>query len=65
MFFRAIPRRTFSVQQFDASKDYYRLLNLSKGASKADIKKKFYQLAKQYHPDSNDKQTTAEQEKFK
>ncbi len=38
---------------FNASKDYYRTLNLPSNASQADIKKSFRELAKKYHPDSS------------
>ena len=34
-----------------ATKDYYNLLGIDKGASKDDIKKAFYKLAAKYHPD--------------
>ena len=44
-------------------RDYYEVLGLQKGASEAEIKKAFRQMAKKYHPDVN-KEPGAE-EKFK
>jgi len=45
-------------------KDYYKLLNVDKKASEADIKTAFKKLAREYHPDVNPNDKVAE-EKFK
>jgi molecular chaperone DnaJ len=34
-------------------KDPYKLLDVGKSATQAEIKKAYYQLAKKYHPDKN------------
>jgi molecular chaperone DnaJ len=43
------------------SKDYYKILDVEKGASGEEIKKAFRKLAHQYHPDKK----TGDEEKFK
>ena len=45
-------------------KDYYKILQVDKGASKQDIKRSYRNLARQYHPDKNPDNKPAE-EKFK
>jgi len=50
-----VPRLTSrpSLCAARGADDYYKVLGVEKGASDAEVKKAFYQKAKQYHPDSN------------
>src|SRR2546430_3106398 len=57
-FFREI--RLMSVDY----KDYYKILGVDKNASQKDIQKAYRKLARQYHPDVNPDDKSAE-EKFK
>lgn len=47
-----------------SKRDYYEILEVGKGASDTDIKKAYRKLAKKYHPDVNQGDSTAEA-KFK
>ena len=55
--------RKFSIgQDFDHEKDYYKILGVGPKASEPEIKRAYYKLAQEYHPDKTGGQT---QEKFK
>ena len=47
----------------ETKRDFYEVLGLQKGASDADIKKAFRQMAKKYHPDLNPGDKEAEKPK--
>mmetsp|Transcript_31842 Transcript_31842/g.77178 ORF Transcript_31842/g.77178 Transcript_31842/m.77178 type:complete len:481 (+) Transcript_31842:114-1556(+) len=55
-------RRSFSSNA--SKRDFYEVLGVSKSANKGEIKKAYFQLAKQYHPDTNSGDETAA-DKFK
>ncbi|VDM98693.1 unnamed protein product [Thelazia callipaeda] len=46
-------KSAFHSSNVRSKRDYYEILGLKKGASAKDIKKAYYKLAKQYHPDVN------------
>ena len=46
------------------NRDYYKILGITTKTPKKDIKKKYRELAKKYHPDSNQGSKEAE-DKFK
>jgi len=56
-----LPFLQYSIQTM--SKDYYKVLGVSKGASDDEIKKSYRKLAMKYHPDKNS--SPGAEEKFK
>ena len=59
------PRlQLFSTASFNKQRDYYRDLGVTQHASHSEIKRKFYELAKKHHPDSNQSKASDE-ERFK
>ena len=53
LFYRSTHYIRDQVPNFDVTKDYYKTLGVSKNSSDSEIKKEYYRLAKEYHPDSN------------
>ncbi|CAM9545862.1 unnamed protein product [Ectocarpus sp. 4 AP-2014] len=50
---RCIPARQFHSTRPAEKRDFYDVLGVTKGADKSEVKKKYFQLAKKYHPDQN------------
>jgi len=48
-------QQLLSTRPFSSAskRDFYEVLGVGKGADKAEIKKSYFKLAKQYHPDTN------------
>jgi len=56
--------RLFHASNKRDKKDYYDVLGVPKTANARDIKKAYYKLAKEYHPDTTEKKDAATTKKF-
>lgn len=46
-------QRAFRASNVMSKKDFYSTLNVGKGATQDEIKKAYFKLAKEFHPDVN------------
>lgn len=51
-------RRPYYNNEFDFSKDYYKILGVSSNSTDKEIKAAYHKLARKYHPDLNQGKTT-------
>ena len=51
--FAKAARRNYRRSRILEKRDYYEALGVTKSATKAEIKKKYFELAKKFHPDVN------------
>ena len=58
-------RNFATTAQFSRDVDYYKVLGIKSSATKAEIKKVYYALAKKHHPDAVKGKSRANEDKFK
>ena len=51
---RSLGHSSFILKINNSYHNYYDVLEVEHGASQMEIKRKFYELAKKYHPDNQD-----------
>ncbi|CAF4384199.1 unnamed protein product [Rotaria sp. Silwood2] len=62
--FSTTHSRSFHTSNKRDKKDYYDVLGVPKTATAKEVKKAYYTLAKQYHPDTTDKKDAATAKQF-